>query len=300
MRILINKNPIYNFICKLVDSDSDPYFDLEELNGNLTINPGTTLNNCIVFDDYETPEDIIGLAGVGAIKVQDGAIITAESTEIIQSLIADNGVINVDNKFQTTGKTDIAISNNGSINLTGYNLVKTIDISNGGSLQYTTDNDIIYTLQTNQNINLSSNDFKTLINVAEFIHNSLDNEGFDYNDAGALRVYKKLCENFGNEIVQSFINSRTEVVDTSFITDNEELLNTTSGEHYSSVLGSILGSVFPEKNAIDFVAIDNFISEQYFELTGVAKDPLTGFDEKLTTKVIGEISSFLSIDDVQL
>lgn len=97
--------------------------------------------------------------------MQDWAIITTESTEIIQSLIADNGVINFDNKFPTAEKTDIAISNFGRVNLTGYNLVKTIDISNGGSLQYTTDNDIIYTLQT-YHINLTSNDFKTLINVA--------------------------------------------------------------------------------------------------------------------------------------
>lgn len=114
------------------------------------------------------------------------------------------------------------------------------------------------------------------------MHNSLDNEGFDYSGAGALRAYKKLCKDFGNDVVQSFINSRAEVVNNSLITDN------------------LLGSVFPEKNAVDFEAINNFIGEKYFELTGVAKNPLTGFDGKLTTEVIGEISSFLSIDDVQL
>jgi hypothetical protein len=289
--VLSNKNPTYNFIFKLIDPKLDPHFNLEEL-GRLTIAPGTTLDDIL--------GDIPTFAKVDEIAVQNGAIITVESTEIIQRLIANNGVINVDNKFQTAEKADIAISNNGSVNLTGYNLVKTINILNGGSLQYTTDNDIIYTLQTDQNINLSSNDFKTLINVAEFMHNSSGEDCFDYSGAGTLRDYKKLCEDFGNEIVQSFISSRAEVVDTSLITDNEELLNSISGEPYSSVLGSILDSVFPEKNAVDFGALDNFIGEKYFELTGVAKDPLTGFDGKLTTEVIGEISSFLSIDDVQL
>ena len=180
-------------------------------------------------------------------------------------------------------------------------MVKTIDILNGGSIQYTTDNDIIYTLRTDQNINLSSNDFKTLINVAEFMQNSLGEESFDYSGAGTLRDYKRLCEDFGNGIVQSFISSRAEVVDTSLITDNEELLNSISGKPYSYMLSSILGYVFPEKQAIDFSTLNHFIDEKYFELTGVAKDPLlTGFDGKLTTEVIGEISSFLSIDDVQL
>ena len=93
---------------------------------------------------------------------------------------------------------------------------------------------------------------------------------------------------------------REELFNTSLITDNEELLSSISGELYSYLLGSILDSVFQEKNAVDFGVIDNFIGKNYFELTGVAKDPLTGFDGKLTTEVIGEISSFLSIDDVQL
>ena len=292
MYVLSNINPTYNFIFKLIDPELDPHFNLEEMKGDLTITPGYT------FDDIL--EGIPKFAKADIIEVQDGAMITVESTEIIQRLIANNGVINVDNKFPTAEKTDIAISNNGSVNLTGYNLVKTINILNGGSLQYTTDNDIIYTLQTDQNINLSSNDFKTLINVAEFMHNSLDKEGFDYSDAGALKVYKKLCEDFGNEIVQSFISSRAEVVDTSLITDNEELLNSISGKPYSYMLSSILDSVFPEKQAVDFSTLNHFIGKKYFELTGVAIDPLTGFDGKLTTEVIGEISSFLSIDDVQL
>lgn len=66
------------------------------------------------------------------------------------------------------------------------------------------------------------------------------------------------------------------------------------------MLGLILDSVFSEKQAVDFSTLNHFMDENYFELTGVAINPLTGFDGKLTTKVMGKISSFLPIDDVQL
>ncbi|MDP5110055.1 MAG: hypothetical protein NWP47_01550, partial [Rickettsiaceae bacterium] len=100
MRILSNINPTYNFIFKLIDPELGPHFNLEEMKGSLTITPGYT------FDDIL--EGIPKFAKADIIAVQNGAMITVESTEIIPRLIANNGVINVDNKFPTAEKTDIA------------------------------------------------------------------------------------------------------------------------------------------------------------------------------------------------
>lgn len=288
-----NQNPTYNFIFELTDSNSTSNINLQHSTVSLIITPGGALN---------MGNGIPKIFGSDTLEVQNGAIITVECNEIIPNLIADNGIINVDNKFQTTEKTDITISNNGVINLIGYNLVNSINILNGGSLNYTTGNGVTYTLQSNQNINISSKDFKNLINVSEFMHNFSDEDFADFSKAGALRTYKKLCENLGSDIVQSFINSREEVVDTSLITDNEDLLNSISEDQncYSSVVNSMLSRVFLEKDTINFRAIDNFISENYFTLTEIAKDPLIASEGKLSTDIIGEISSFLSIDDVQL
>ena len=81
--VLSNENPTYNFIFKLIDPKLDPHLNLEEL-GSLTITPGTTLDDIL--------GEIPTFAKPDIIEVQDGAMITVESTEIIPRLIANNGV----------------------------------------------------------------------------------------------------------------------------------------------------------------------------------------------------------------
>jgi hypothetical protein len=50
-----------------------------------------------------------------------------------------------------------------------------------------------------------------------------------------------------------------------------------------------------------FNNIENFINDNYFELVGIAKNPLkTGFDGKfgVATEILTEIFSFLDLNDV--
>jgi hypothetical protein len=239
------------------------------------------------------------VSGVDTLEALNGSTTNVKSSTLIKKIIATSGTINFDNNYQTAKLTDIEIGSNGSVNLIGHNLVKTIDVSIGGHFQYVAD-DMKYTLDATKNMKITSSDLEQLTKVSDFMHDTLSDQDYlisDHTNIGGLRAYQKLCKKFGNDTVQSFINSREEVVNINSITDPVML-----AENISEDLGlfkSPLSSLFSEKNDIDFQSIDNLIYNNYFELTGVTKTSVR-IQEIIPTEVVGEISSFLDLNDVDL
>jgi hypothetical protein len=278
-----NQNPTQPFTCELT-SLINATMQVQDI----TITPLGMINFGGIVPKISGPE---------ALEVINGGTINVKSSTLIKKIIATNGTINVDNNYQTSKLTDIEIGNNGNVNLIGHNLVKTIDISIGGHFQYVAD-DMKYTLDATKDMKITSSDLEQLIKVSDFMHDTLSYQNCiinDYTDIGGLRAYQKLCKKFGNDTVQSFINSREEVVDINSITDP-----TTLAENISEDLGlfkSPFSFLFPEKNDIDFQSIDNLINDNYFEFTGVTKS-LVRAQDIIPTEIIGEISPFLYLSDV--
>jgi hypothetical protein len=231
-----------------------------------------------------------------------GATFFNSAYEDYQTINILSGTANIN--ISLSNKLKITIGDSGILNLfDGF--LKEIDISKGGQFNYISKDRVEYRVDAIENIKLNSSQLVNLMEVSDLIHEKyLKDQVLGCQDISVLRGYTKLCVELGKNQVKSIIKSRKEnIIDINLTLKGVESLDeifVDAKKLPSSVLDSMISSIFPgvEEKNIDFNYIDNFIYRNYFEIAGVAKDPLSGFDQKLVLDVVGEIASFLEFGDI--
>ena len=281
---------------------------------NGTIN----FDNDISFGHFAVAAPVFDVAGaapvfdvVGAAPIFDvvGADINIATTDLglfgkydftLQSnmLSSQN---NQDVQQSRFSGTKITIGSQGRLNLTGSELpIEEIIMSDGAQLQCVVNNNQ-YTLDSTRDVKLDSKDLKQLIKVTEFMYDKFGDQKdiiINYDDIADLKIYHRLCNKIGKNSVQNFIESKEALVDIYSVEENAKIIESIDKMLVNSLL---INSIFPEHQVIDFDNIDKLINDNYFELVGIAKNPLEkGFYGKfgVATEILKEISSFLDLNDV--
>ncbi len=206
------------------------------------------------------------IVGLQIIELQGSHTLNATDDDAhVKEILVQEGVLkytkNFPLKLNNQGTVDITIGSKGKVDITGSDLWLINKIDISNGGEFN------YTINKTT---LNGKEFNDLIKVKYFVLDNFYNQKdilVEYSQVKSLNLYQECYSKLDKKIVQKFIAPTNS----------------------------------PEKKIIDFVAIDKFINDNYFELTGIAKNPLEkGFEGKLgtATEILQEISSFLTLNDV--
>lgn len=277
--------------------------DIIELQGGHTVNMISrdaaieeiiATNGTINFDNHVSFGRFSGAATVFAV------IGNANIVNI--NLLGDNNIVSQNNQDVQQARfsgTKITIGSQGVVNYTGYGLpIKDVIMSAGAHFGCVI-NDSKYKLDAENNIQFNNVDLEKLVQVADFMYDKFGDQEdvvINYDAIFDLKTYHKLCSKFGKNTAQNFIVSKETLVDMYSVQKDSEIIESIDKMLVNSFL---INSIFPEKQVIDFNSIDEFINDNYFELAGIAKNPLEkSFEGKFgtATEILREISSFLTLN----